>query len=151
MNVLDIYDAEEEDLEEVAVLFDRYRMFYGQDPDPDRAEAYLRERFEAGESLICVARVDGAAVGFTQVYPHLSSLSLGRVHVLNDIYVEEGHRGEGIGVGLLEAVRERAIESGAIRIELETGEFNKRAQAVYEAFGFVQQSGMLHYVLPLNP
>ena len=61
------------DLDLIVPLFDAYRQFYRQPSDPDRARRFLKERFEHNQSVIFLAFADGAAIGFTQLYPSFSS------------------------------------------------------------------------------
>jgi len=59
------------DLDAVAPLFDAYRQFYGQRPDPAAARAFLDERLSRDESVIFLAVDDGErdeTLGFTQLY-----------------------------------------------------------------------------------
>lgn len=55
---------------------------------------------------------------------------------LEDLFVEDGARGRGVGRALVEAAFERARERGAGRIELDTNESNTTAVALYESLGF---------------
>ena len=76
------------DLAVLAPLFDGYRQFYGRASDPAAAEAFLRARFDHGESVLFLATDDsGRPLGFTQLYPSFSSVSLARVFILNDLFV----------------------------------------------------------------
>ena len=63
------------DLELVAPLFDGYRQFYSQPSDLPRAKGFLRERLERGDSVILLAVENDRGLGFTQLYPLLSSIS----------------------------------------------------------------------------
>lgn len=71
------------DLEALTELFDRYRQFQGQRGDARAARAFLRARFDHGESVTFIARVEAQAVGLAQLYPSYSSVALKRVYVLN--------------------------------------------------------------------
>jgi GNAT superfamily N-acetyltransferase len=55
---------------------------------------------------------------------------------LEDIFVEAGARGTGMGRALVEAAFERARERGCARIELDVNEANPAALALYESLGF---------------
>lgn len=55
---------------------------------------------------------------------------------LEDIFVEDGARGTGLGRALVEAAFERARERGCRRIELDVNEANRGAVRLYESFGF---------------
>lgn len=124
--------------EEAAVLFDRYRMFYGKPSDPELARTYLRERLKNQESIIFGAWESEELVGFMQLYPSYSSLRVVKDWVLNDLYVELDVRGRGIGERLIRKALAFAEEQGAERVELVTGVSNLMAQRLYEKIGFVQ-------------
>lgn len=80
------------ELESLTELFDLYRVFYEQTSDPDRAREFLRERLTNGESVVFMAFEEGNPVGFVQLYPSFSSVSMVRSWVLNDLYVKESAR-----------------------------------------------------------
>ena len=124
------------DLALVAPLFDGYRRFYGRASDPDAAAAFLRERFDHAESVIFLALEGTEPVGFTQLYPSFSSVSLARVFILNDLFVVPTHRRSGIGSALLDAATGHARALGAVRVSLNTDVANAAAQATYEARGW---------------
>src|SRR5262249_53998341 len=86
-----------EQVELVAPLFDDYRQFYGQPPDPDGARRFLAERLGRGESVILAVVGGGRALGFTQLYPSFSSVSMKPIWILNDLYVAEDARRRGVG------------------------------------------------------
>ena len=68
--------------------FDAYRQFYGRASDLSGAHAFLRERFDHGESVVFLAfDAGGQGVGFTQLYPSFSSTAMARIFVLNDLFV----------------------------------------------------------------
>lgn len=62
---------------EAAALFDQYRVFYGKESDPEAAQRFLSERLIHQQSVILLARDESAAsVGFAQLYPTYSSVSM---------------------------------------------------------------------------
>jgi hypothetical protein len=76
------------DLDTLVPLFDGYRQFYRQPSDPERARAFLTERFAHHESLILLACDEhGAGLGFTQLFPLFSSVRMARIYLLNDLFV----------------------------------------------------------------
>ncbi len=137
------------ELDEAAVLFDEYRVFYGQESDLEGAKAFLFDRLEHGESVIFLARdeADGTAVGFMQLYPLFSSVSMKRIWLLNDLYVRESHRSKQVGKGLLEAAREFAVLTKSKGLEIATQVTNLRAQKVYLEHGYVQDEEFFHYYM----
>ena len=124
------------DLEVLTPLFDGYRQFYGRAPDLPAAESFLRARFDHSESVVFLAHAEAAPVGFTQLYPSFSSVSLARTFILNDLFVVASHRRTGVGSELLRAAVEHARSLGAVRVTLNTDIQNSAAQATYEAGGW---------------
>ena len=136
------------DLDAVAPLFDGYRQFYGQRSDPAAARAFLAERLARDESVIFLAVAeDGEALGFTQLYASFSSVSLRRLWILNDLFVDPGVRRGGVGRRLLERAREWAVETEAKGLSLATAVTNSAAQALYESCGWRRDDEFQHYYL----
>lgn len=139
-----------DDLDDLSSLFDGYRRFYGQSPDLDRARAFLRERLEAADSAILIARsADGRAEGFVQLYPSFTSVGCGRIYILNDLFVTPEARGGGLGAALLAAAADLGRRRGAVRLTLSTGVENHGAQRLYEAEGWVRSDDFLTFNLTL--
>ena len=130
------------DLDALAPLFDAYRQFYGQPADLQRAHHWLRERLQRNESVVLLAMRDGAARGFTQLYPMFSSVRTARTWILNDLYVAADARRCGIARALLDAAACFAREDGAAGIALETGRDNAAAQALYRAAGWSEEDNL---------
>jgi GNAT superfamily N-acetyltransferase len=137
--------AELDDLDALVPLFDAYRRFYGQTSDLAGARAFLADRFKRGESVIFLAVVDGAIVGFTQLYPSFSSVSMKRLWVLNDLFVTPDARKSGAGRALLERAERWAAETGAKGLTLSTQITNLTAQRLYEACGWTRDDEFIHY------
>lgn len=70
---------------------------------------------------------------------------------LEELYVVPSRRGNGIGRALLEATIAAGREAGATHIDLNTGETDTAARALYESVGFTNREGgedgpsMLYY------
>ncbi|MDX1462147.1 MAG: GNAT family N-acetyltransferase [Marinirhabdus sp.] len=106
-------------LDQLAPLFDAYRVFYKQDSDLERARNFLSERFLRKDSTIFMAVSEtGEAMGFTQLYPSFSSVTIQRTYILNDLYVSEAHRKKGAGQALMERAKQFAIAHEARGITL---------------------------------
>jgi ribosomal protein S18 acetylase RimI-like enzyme len=124
------------DLDQLAVLFDAYRGFYGQPSDVARARDWLRTRMRLGESVVLIAERDGVAAGFTQLYPMYSSVRTARTWILNDLFVADAARRSGVARALLDAAAQYARDDGAAGISLETTRDNAAARALYRAAGW---------------
>lgn len=148
-NIPPIRLAGVDDVAVAATLFDAYRQFYGQPSDLELAQRFLRQRLEAGESMVFLALdAAGRALGFTQLFPSFSSVSAARIFILNDLFVLPEARGRGVGKALLDAARHHARDRGAIRLELSTARDNP-ARHLYEAVGYVLDTEFLHYSQPV--
>lgn len=126
----------------VVGLFNQYRMFYRQFSDIGMAKAFIDERLQHNESVIFVA-IDldtEKPAGFTQLYPKFSSAKLSKNWILNDLYVDEAYRKQGIGEKLIKTAMEFAKANGSTFVQLETAVDNYTAQHLYENIGFVKQA-----------
>ncbi|WP_206098499.1 GNAT family N-acetyltransferase [Paenibacillus montanisoli] len=142
------YLATIQDLEELSVLFDQYRQFYDQPSDLDGAKRFLKERFIHRQSVIFAAVTcdeDKRMIGFTQLYPTFSSISMQRSWILNDLYVAEAYRSAGAGQLLLDAAKQYGELTESKGIELSTAQDNRVAQRLYERNGYEKDETYLHY------
>lgn len=149
MSKLVVRKANSADLDALVPLFDDYRVFYGRDSDPAGAREFLVSRFARNESIIFIASRDGEAVGFTQLFPSFSSATMARTYILNDLFVGESFRKQGVGRQLLDAAVEFGKLDGAARLTLSTAIDNHAAQALYRRGGWKQdeQFKVFHYSL----
>ncbi|MEL6588505.1 MAG: GNAT family N-acetyltransferase [Bacteroidota bacterium] len=136
------------DLPELVPLFNAYRVFYEQPSDLASAERFLRARFEGEESKVFIAVNDQAkGLGFVQLYPSFSSVSMRRVWILNDLFVADYARKQGVGEALMERARQLAVETEARGLQLETGKNNLPAQSLYEKLHYVKNEDYFVYYL----
>ena len=143
--------ASAENLSEVARLFDLYRQFYEQPANRRGAGVYLDQRFAAEDSVIYLAEDEnGRAIGFIQMYPALCSVAMAHYWVLYDLFVDRAVRDAGVGRLLMERARAHAVESGALRIDLETAVDNTIAQELYESLGYIRETQFHKYSLNLG-
>ena len=146
---MEIRALEESDLPQLAVLFDQYRVFYRQDSDIEASRAFLHQRMSREDSAIIGAIVHDVLVGFTQLYPIFTSVRLGRLWILNDLYVSADARRRGVAAALMHAAEEYAEITGARGLVLATKVDNTRAQALYEKQGWKRDEEFYHYELDL--
>lgn len=128
------------DLDALAELFNLYRVFQGQASDLAAGRAFLKARFDHGESVVFLASEGSTPLGFAQLYPSYSSTALARVFILNDLFVHEQGRRKGIASGLLSAVEDYAWSHGAARVTLNVAIPNVEAQALYDARGWTRDT-----------
>jgi GNAT superfamily N-acetyltransferase len=137
--------ATPQDLETIVPLFDQYRVFYKQVTNIEASRAFLVERFQKKDSVIFLA-VDehNQGIGFTQLYPTFSSVSMQRTYILNDLFVTATGRGKGVGEAILNTAKQFAIQEGSKGLTLET-DFDNPAQKLYERMGWVKDTQYIHY------
>jgi GNAT superfamily N-acetyltransferase len=132
-----ISTATDDDLDDVLPLFADYQRFYtGTAQDDEKNRSFLR-RFVSGDAgRLLIARADdGEALGFANLYWTFSS-TIAEEHVLmNDLFVSDAARGQGVGTALIEAAREVARERGSKTLSWETALDNRVAQRLYERTG----------------
>ena len=124
--------AKKKDLEQLSILFDKYRIFYKQMSDVKGSKEFLRKRMKRKESVIFVAEERKQLIGFTQLFPIFSSVSMKRTWLLNDLFVNESSRGKGAAPALLNAAKEFGAETNSKWLLLQTASDNSTAQKVYE-------------------
>ena len=90
-------------LDAIIPLFDGYRTFYKQASNIEATRQFLTQRLINKDSVIFLAYSDERAIGFTQLYPLFSSVSLQPMYLLNDLFVDSNFRGKGIGEALIKA------------------------------------------------
>lgn len=142
MEVFRIYELE--NAPEVVNLFNEYRVHFGQSSDALEAEIFLAERLKNNESIIFIAKQNEKVIGFTQLYPGFSSLSLKPIGILNDLYVLESHRNSGAGKSLLHAAFSLGKNLNWKGMILETSPDNP-ARRLYEREGWKLENEYLHY------
>lgn len=140
-----------QDLQQLSLLFDGYRQFYKQASDVDGAFEFLQQRLETKESVVLVVEVNQQLLGFTQLYPSFSSVSMQRMWVLNDLFVTAAARKSGVAEALMNAAKNWATETGSKGLALETDWDNVNAQKLYDKLGYAKQDNTWHYFLPVQP
>ncbi|MDD9212517.1 GNAT family N-acetyltransferase [Aeromonas dhakensis] len=141
-----IFQATPADLEETSYLFDAYRQFYGQEPDHGAAAGFIAERLANADSVIFLARNEmGETMGFVQLYPAFSSVAMKRMWYLNDLFVAESARQQGVARALLKRVASFAKETDALTVKLATSISNYPAKSLYESEGYQKVIAFDHY------
>ena len=136
------------DLSQLGELFDGYRQFYQQSTDPAGAKAFIAERIENEQSVIFVVEFNNQLLGFTQLFPSFSSVSMQRLWVLNDLFVASHSRKQGAAEMLMVAAKKFAEDTGSKGLILETDLDNVQAQNLYDKLGYIKQDSTYHYFLP---
>jgi GNAT superfamily N-acetyltransferase len=136
-NEIEIAPIAAEEFEELLPLIAAYQRFYEvEEIDEERNRAFFRRFLAPSEDgLLLGARSDGRLVGYACLYWHFSSLEAVEAVLMNDLYVTEQARGQGVGRALIEASAEVARERGTPILEWSTAPDNHTAQRLYDSTG----------------
>ena len=129
-----------EDAAEVARLLHDFNSEFG-DPTPGVAALteYAARLIELGEMTVLLA---GEGPDAISVLRFRLSVWTGEPEAhLQELYVAPPLRGRGIGRALLEETLAAARRAGATGIDLNTGETDTAARALYESLGFTNREG----------
>ncbi len=126
-----------EDISQLSILFDAYRVFYEKESDIEQAKLFLSERITNNESVIFVAEnEENKLTGFVQLYPLFSSTRMNRFWLLNDLFVQAEQRSKGISIALIDAAKELCRTSNSCGMMLETAKTNLIGNNLYPKTGF---------------
>jgi GNAT superfamily N-acetyltransferase len=145
---LEIAPIADDEFEELLPLIAAYQRFYEvKEIDEGRNRTFFRRFLAPSEDgLLLGARREGRLVGYACLYWHFSSLEAIESVLMNDLYVAEDARGEGIGRALIEATAEVARERGVPYVEWATAPDNATAQRLYDSTG-AERSEWINYEL----
>ncbi|MFT5846382.1 MAG: GNAT superfamily N-acetyltransferase [Psychroserpens sp.] len=136
-----ITHAKLQDLNYLAVLFDDYRTFYKQDSNIEAAKRFLKQRMVKDDSIIYIAYDNDEAIGFTQLYPLFSSVSMKPMYILNDLFVSSTYRGQGVGEALINRAKQLCKSENNKGLAIQTA-FDNPAQHLYERLGFIEDTDL---------
>ena len=137
-------------LEALLPMIAAYQRFYEvTDIDDQRNRAFF-SRFVAPseDGMLLGAWRESELVGYACLYWHFSSLVPAEVVLMNDLYVDERARGQGVGRALIEASAAVARERGAHHLEWVTAPDNEAARRLYDSMG-ASASASIEYELEL--
>ena len=151
VSVRDLAAPTRSEIEALAEIFDQYRAHYGEASDAARSACWLDENLSTSRLRAFVAEESGRFVGFAITTEVPASLRLAHFWQVRDLFVLPTHRRLGVGRAILTSVRAAAIESGALRLVLQTEADNDSALRLYAESGYALIKGYCSLLLPLGP
>lgn len=129
-----------EDAADIARLLRDFNLEYDE-PTPEVGELTktIARLLEEGEITVLLAGDGPDGLSLFRFRPGI--WSAGEETYLQELYVVPHLRDRGIGRALLEATIELARERGSDGIDLNTGETDAAARALYESMGFTNREG----------
>ena len=136
----EVRQAVAEDLPEIGrMLHDFNEEYEDITPEPEVIAQRLRPLMESGDTAVLLVGDGPDGLALLRFRPSLWVEGL--ECYLAELYVRPALRGQGRGRALMNAVLDFARERGAGYIELNTGEDDTAARALYERFGFSNREG----------
>jgi GNAT superfamily N-acetyltransferase len=122
-------------LEQLLPLIAAYQRFYEVEDVGEERNRTFFPRFIApsDDGLLLAAWRDEQLLGYACLYWHFTSLVPAETVLMNDLFVTETARGQGVGRALIEASADIARNRGAHHLEWATAPSNKTAQRLYNA------------------
>jgi GNAT superfamily N-acetyltransferase len=118
----------------LGILFSQEAEFTPDDAKQTRALEKILSDPSAG--TVYVARAEGRVIAMATLLYTISTAEGGTVALFEDLIVQPGHRGRGVGSALARFVIQEARKQGVLRLTLLTDMQNERAQALYRKLGF---------------
>jgi GNAT superfamily N-acetyltransferase len=147
-NQLTIRPISRQDFKQWLSLWDGYNAFYGRAGDtalaPEITGMTWERFFDAYEPVhALVAESEGRLLGMTHYIFHRSTIAIGPVCYLQDLFTAEAARGKGVGRALINGVYEQARLAGSQRVYWLTHETNGPAIQLYDKVA--ERSGFIVY------
>ena len=134
--------AQSDEAEAIAGLLVEFRDHNGSDWPSDNAFLASVERLLEDRDttfLLASPDEDSPPMGVAQVRFRYGIWWAAEDCLLEDLFVREDARSQGVGRALVEGVLDLARERGCRRVELDVNEENAPALKVYESLGFTAQ------------
>jgi GNAT superfamily N-acetyltransferase len=138
----------EEQYETLVPMIAAYQGFYeATDIRDERNREFFRRFLAPSEDGLLIGAWRGdELVGYACLYWHFSSTKAVETVLMNDLFVDEGSRGGGVGRALIEAAAAVARERGSPILEWSTAPDNATAQRLYDSTG-AERSTWIEYSL----
>jgi len=124
--------ATEHDFPDILLLVKEFAEFQG---TPDKVTIDLNGMVAGKQHFSAlIARYEGKAVGFASFFYAWYSWS-GKAIYLDDLYVQQTCRNQGVGKMLFDAVIETAKKENCIKLRWQVSNWNKNAIEFYQKMG----------------
>ena len=149
---LTIRPVEPRDFEQWLPLWDGYNAFYGRSGrtalGPEITQMTWIRFFDSYEPVnALVAESEGRLLGITHYIYHRTTVAIGPICYLQDLFTIESARGKGVARALINAVYAQAKLAGAFRVYWQTHETNQTAMQLYDKVA--EKSGFVVYRMPI--
>lgn len=98
----------------------------------------MTQRINNQDSKIFIAKKNNDIIGFCQLYPSFSSVSLQKIYILNDLFVKKNFRNQNIATKLMNKVKEYCQQEKISKIFLRKDKNNVSAKNLYKKNNFIK-------------
>ena len=145
--MMDISPLQADDRPGWEVLARGYKAFYETEVSDAGYEQTWQRLLRAEDVFGSAARLDGRVVGIVHFLFHANPWTTGSCY-LQDLFVDETVRGQGIARALIDHVAQVARDRGAARLYWHTKHDNARARVLYDKVAV--HRGFISYDHPLD-
>ena len=138
-DIVQLTSVDEKSLSEVNALLRQLSSM-----DRECSLSYVQRVLESPETEVWVAKENGTIIGMAALV--LTLKPGGIVGRVEDVVVEEGQRGKGIGRLLMGKLIERGKLRGAAALHLSSRHSRTAANALYQKLGFKQHETNSYYM-----
>jgi GNAT superfamily N-acetyltransferase len=141
-----------QDYDQWLPLWEGYNAFYGRSGEtalaPEITQTTFNRFFDPDEPVhALVAEHEGTLLGITHYIFHRTTVAVGPICYLQDLFTIESARGKGVARALINGVYQQAKIAGAFRVYWQTHETNHTAMQLYDKVA--EKSGFLVYRMPI--
>ncbi|MCG7408770.1 GNAT family N-acetyltransferase [Paenibacillus sp. ACRRX] len=138
--------ASQQDIHPLSLLMQAYIVDFYKCPRPAEESLFglIQMLYREEEGIQFVAEKNGELVGFATLYFTYSTIKAHKIAIMNDLYVVEGKRGEGVGAGLFQACNSYRMSHDYASMVWDTASSNKRAQAFYKKMGGMPEDWIIY-------
>jgi len=144
---IQVREIRSEDYSRWRELYAEYLRFYETALDSD-LEQRVWHRLIAGEIHSLIAITNGEIVGIAHFHIQISTWAINGHLYLEDLYVDEAFRKQGIARQLIAAVEDQAKEAACSEMYWITRESNAPARALYDSIA--TKSNFVRYEIKFN-
>lgn len=145
-----IRPCEEKDLPTLVELCEAHATYEGASFDPKgKREGLKMAIFGDHKKLNCwIVEVEGKIEGFTSYTIDFSTWEAAPFLYVDCLFLNESSRGLGIGLEIMNRIKQVAKENNCVNIQWQTPEFNVRAIKFYVSLGSVGKQKMRFFLQP---
>lgn len=128
--------ADKEDVGLILSFIKKLAVYERLGHEVEATEAVLLESlFAKGQAEVLIGELDGSPVAFALFFHNFSTF-LGKANLyLEDLYVEEEHRGRGLGAAMFACLARIAVQRGCERLDWWCLDWNGKAIEFYKRMG----------------